>query len=210
MIDWKKSIHIPVAVLSHLPWVAGIGAFLLIGVVKPYLDGPIPGLTTIYRPKPVPVKVETVKWLTRVEKERVNVPVEVIREVPAKVEKHLQDDFKISLPELRAEHKALVDVVNVPKAPDGGEMALTLNTETGKVDSIFRPKPMPFFQLGGIREAGVGYDPLQQAAVGFYRQDLARTGPIVWSGEAYVKGGIAPAARTAPAVGVEIRASIRF
>ncbi|HYM59481.1 MAG TPA: hypothetical protein VEZ11_01170, partial [Thermoanaerobaculia bacterium] len=163
------------------------GVLALVGWIKPYLQGPDLALTTIYRPKPVPVKVETVKWLSRVEvkREQVTVPIEVIREVPAKEEEHLHANFGIHLLDLKAENKELVDVLAVPRAPYGGEMALTANTATGKVDGIFRPNAAPFIEFGGIREAGLDYDPLQRRAHGYYRQDLVRVGPGVINGKVF-------------------------
>jgi hypothetical protein len=189
-----------------------VGVLAAYGWIKPYLNGPDLALSTIYRPKPVPVKVETVQWMNdvRVVRERVAVPggVEVVHDIPPKVAKRLVDDFHISLPDLQKEHRELVDVLDVPKAPHGGEMALTINTETGNVNGIFRPKPAPFIELGGIREAGAAFDPLNKAVTVSYRQDLARVGPIVISGRAFVTGPITPG--RAPSYGVEIGGSFRF
>ena len=93
-----------------------VGALAAYGWIKPYLNGPDLALTTIYRPKPVPVKVATVKWMNdvRVVREKVPVPggVEVVHDIPPKVAKRLVDDFHISLPDLRKEHRELVMLVH--------------------------------------------------------------------------------------------------
>lgn len=188
------------------------GLFLAAGWIKPYLAGPDLS-ATIYRPKPAPVEVERVKWLTKVErrtvKERVEVPVEVIRELPAKEARRLEADFGIKLPELAAENRALATVLEVPRAPHGGEMAITVNTETGLVDGIFRAKRARFIQVGGIREAGLEYDPLNQAATGYYRQDLVRIGPAVIGGRVFASAPLQPGGAGAD-VGAAVSVSIRF
>lgn len=183
------------------------------GWVKPYVAGPDLATSTIYRPRPVPVKVETVKWLTKVEtkvkRETVTVPVEVIREVPAKVDKRLTDDFKITLPDLWEEGRELVDILAVPEAPRGGEMALTVHTSTGRIDGIFRPKPAPFIELGGMREAGVYVDPLNAAVVFNYRQDLVRLGPVIINGQAFATAPLRPHG-DGSRVGVIVGGTVRF
>jgi hypothetical protein len=184
------------------------GALFLAGWIRPYLEGPDLSSVTVYRSKPVPVRVETVKWLTkekerlRVKTERVEVPVEVIREVPAKVERRLENDFGITLPELRAQNRELADILEVPRAPHGGEMAITVNTESGKIDGIFRRKPAPFIELGGIRELGVGYDAIARTPLGYYRQDLVRVGPAIVSGSAF--------ANLAGDYGATVHVGVRF
>lgn len=184
------------------------------GWVKPFLDGPDLRFSTITsRTRPVPVKVTEVKWLTKVEtqikRERVEVPVVVIREVPAKVEERLKEDFGIKLPDLRDEGRELVDVLDVPKAPNGGEMALTIHTTSGKIDGTFRARPAPFIEFGGLREAGVDLDMINTAVVGYYRQDLARVGPAVVNGKVFaavpVAGGEAGQANAGASIGVAIR-----
>lgn len=181
------------------------------GWVKPFIDGPDLRFSTITRTRRVAVKVETVRWLTKVEtqvkRERVPVEVPVIVEVPAKVEKRLEEDFQIKLPELREEGRELIDIQEVPKAPHGGEMALTIHTKTGKVESIFRPKPAPFFELGGLREAGVDYDPLSAAVRGYYRQDLVRIGPGVVNAKVFAS---APLRGSVPEYGVSVGVAVRF
>jgi hypothetical protein len=189
-----------------------IGVLAIVGWIKPYLNGPDLAVATIYRPRPVAVQVERVKWLNRVEtkivRERVEVPVEVIREIPAKEAKRLEDDFHIKVADLQKESRELIDVVAVPKAPHGGEMALTVNTESGKIDGIFRATPAPVVEFGGLRELGAELDPLNQAVTGYYRQDLLRVGPIVVSGRAFVTGPLAPG--RVPTYGAAIGASVRF
>jgi hypothetical protein len=187
-----------------------VGVLFLVGWIKPYLHGPDLALTTIYRPKPVPVKVETVKWMTKVKTEKVEVQVEVIREVPAKVEKQLLG-FGINLKELHAENKELAKILGVPRAPHGGEMALTVNTGSGEIEGIFKPKQAPFIEFGGMREVGMDYEPLGKVAGGYYRQDLVRLGPVIVNGKAFVKAPIAPAASSKGIdYGVSIGAAIRF
>ena len=182
------------------------------GWIKPYLNGPDLAIATIYRPKPVPVQVEKVKWLTRVEHmtttTRVEVPVEVIRELPAKETQRIEHDFGLKLPELRAENRELVDVLAVPKAPRGGEMALTVNTGSGKIDGIFRAKPAPFFELGGLREAGVDADVVNRSITGYYRQDLLRVGPAVVNARAFA--GVPIQSGDKPTAGVCLGVAVRF
>ncbi len=188
-----------------------VGALALVGWIKPYLQGPDLGLTTIYRPKPVPVKVETVKWLSKVEvrREQITVPIEVIREVPEQEAEHLHANFGLSLLDLKAENKELVDVLAVPRAPYGGEMAITAGTVTGKVDGIFRPHAAPFIEFGGIREVGLDYDPLQARAHGYYRQDLVRVGPGIVNGKVFAAVPLTPGG-PAPDYGVTIGVAVRF
>lgn len=199
--NWLLYVLLIVAVLAAWGW------------VKPLIEGPDLRFSTITRTRPVPVKVETVKWLTKVERQitrqRVEVPVEVIREVPAKVEQRLVNDFQIKLPELQSEGRELVDIVGVPKAPHGGEMALTIHTATGKIDSIFRPKAAPFVEAGGMREAGVDYDPLGVAVRGYYRQDLIRIGPGIVNAKVFAAAPLRGSAR-APEYGASIGVAIRF
>ncbi len=182
------------------------------GWIKPWIEGPDLRFSTITRTRPVPVKVETVRWMTKVatkiKRERVEVPVEVIREVPVKVAERLKEGFKVSLPDLRAEGRELVDVLEVPKAPHGGEMALTVQTATGKIDGIFRAKPAPFFEAGGLRELGGGYNPFSGTAILSYRQDLVRIGPVVVVGRGYLAAPLKPG--QAVDVGGDINAVIRF
>jgi hypothetical protein len=196
------------------PWLsAGVLAAIvvailaLVGWIKPYLAGPDFATTTIYRVRPVPVEVERVRWLERVKvrTERVEVPVEVIREVPAKVEQRLADDFGIRLPELPAENREFIDVVAVPKAPHGGEMAITVSTETGKIDGIFRPLPAPLVEFGGIRELGVDYDPINATAGAYYRQDLVRLGPAVVNATAFARASREAGSDIGGKIGVAIR-----
>ncbi len=186
-----------------------VGLLAAIGWVKPYLAGPDLAVTTIYRPRPVPVEVERVKWLTRTEvkTERVEVPVVVIREVEPKIEKKLAEEFNLELPKLAAENRALVDVVAVPRAPYGGEMALTVSTEAGTIEGIFRARPAPFLELGGMRELGVDYDPFNRAASGYYRQDLVRIGPAVINGKAFAE---LPLGGGSASAGASIGVAVRF
>jgi hypothetical protein len=214
-MNWQRSLPswLSLGVLAAIV----VGVLFVVGWIKPYLNGPDLALTTIYRPKPVPVRVETVKWLkgdTRVKTERVEVPVEVIREVPAKVEKQLLG-FGLSLKDLQAKKEELVDVLDVPRAPHGGEMALTVNTETGKIDGTFKPKAAPLIEFGGIRAAGGAFDPIAKRIVGYYRQDLIRVGPVVVNGRVSAGAPLAVGASSSNGrrvldYGVEIGAEIRF
>lgn len=187
-----------------------VGVLWFIAQAKSYFSGPDLVLTTIYRPKPVPVEVERVKWLTKtkIKTERVEIPVEVIREVSPKIEKRLSDGFHITLDQLHAEKKELVDVLDVPKAPRGGEMALTVDTDTGKITGTFLPKKTPLIEFGGIREAGVDYNVLRQGATGYYRQDLVRLGPAIVNGKAFATVPLTPG--VAADYGVTIGVAVRF
>lgn len=197
---WLTYTALVVAVLAAIGW------------VKPYLVGPDLALATIYRPKPVPVEIETVKWLTKVEtktvKERVEVPVEVIRELPVKETKRLEEDFGLALSELRADNRELVDVLAIPRAPRGGEMAVTINTESGRIDGVFRPKAAPLFELGGMREVGIDYDPINAVATGYYRQDLVRVGPAIVHAKAFAGASLGPGKGST--AGVSIGVAVRF
>ncbi len=185
-----------------------IAALAIVGWIKPYLSGPDLGVATVYRPKPIPVRVETVKWLERVERKTVTVPVEVIREVPPKTEEQLETKFGFGLSDLKSEGKDFVDVLAVPKAPHGGEMALTVNTTTGKVAGTFRPNPSPLIELGGMREVGFEYDPLNTMAGGYYRQDLVRIGPGIVNGKAFARLPVTPGSKAD--FGVTIGVAVRF
>ncbi len=176
-----------------------VAALALVGWIKPYLTGPDLAFTTIYRPKPVPVKVETVKWLTKVKTERVEIPIEVIRTVTPAQEKRLSE-FGIALPQLASEHKQLLRVFDIPKAAYGGELAVTASTESGRVDGVFLPKRAPFIALGGLREAAIDFDVISRKPGGHYRQDLVRVGPAIVTGEAFVRGG-----KSGAAIGVAVR-----
>lgn len=205
-MNWNKNLPswLTLSVLAAIV----VGTLFLIAQAKSYLSGPDLALTTIYRPKPVPVPVETVKWMTKVKKERVEVPMEVYRDVPAKVEKRLEKDFNIRLPELRAENKELADILAVPKAPRGGEMALTVNTETGQIEGIFRPKATPLIEFGGIREVGLDANIIRQGVTGYFRQDLVRLGPAVVNGKAFAT--VPLTAGQAPDYGVSVGVAVRF
>jgi hypothetical protein len=187
-----------------------VGALIILGWVKPYLSGPDLALTSLYRPKPVHVEVETVKWLTKTKtvKERVEIPIEVIREVPVKVEKKLDEDFGIKLLDLKAQNRELVDILAVPRAPRGGEMAVTVSTATGRIDGIFRAHPAPLIELGGLREVGLDYDPLNSTATGYYRQDLLRLGPAIVNAKAFAGVPLAPG--KSANVGVMVGVAVRF
>ncbi|MGZ5445283.1 MAG: hypothetical protein ACXW5J_26760 [Thermoanaerobaculia bacterium] len=198
---WLTYLLITVAFLAAWGW------------IKPFLEGPDLRFSTLTRTRPVPVEVPRTEWLVKVEKkivrERVEVPVEVIREVPVKVVERIERDFGLKLPELRGEGRELVDVLEVPPAPHGGEMALTIHTGTGKIDGIFRARPMPLFELGGMREVGLDYDPLNAAATAYYRQDLVRVGPAIINGRVFAA---APTGGDAgvPSYGVSLGVAIRF
>jgi hypothetical protein len=185
-----------------------VGGLAAYGWIAPFIHGPDFSLATIYQPKPAPVKVETVKWLTKVKTEKVTVPVEVIRELPAKEAAHLEKDFGLKLDLLHAENKELAKVLDVPKAPNGGEMALTVNTATGAIDGVFSATRAPFFHLGGMREIGVGYDVIQRGIALHYSQDLARVGPVVLSGTVFASTPTVPGAR--PSYGGRIDGVVRF
>jgi hypothetical protein len=171
-----------------------VTALALTGWLTSYIQGPDQIFSTLNRTKPVPVKVETVKWLTKtqVKTERVEIPVQVIRELPAKEAKRLESEFGITLPELQADNRELVTVKEIPKAPYGGELAITANTQSGAIDGIFRAKPRPFVEVGGLREAGVELNVLTKQPTAYYRQDLIRFGPAVIGGRAYATPGPRP------------------
>lgn len=197
--------------LVTLPVLLGaiVAVLFIAAQVKSYVEGPANAFATIYRPKPVPVTAETVKWLkgdVRIQRETVKVPVEVIREVPAKVEKHLSDGFKIDLKELHAEHKELLDVLDVPKAPHGGELAVTVDSDSGKIAGTFSAKPAPLIEFGGLREIAATYDPIHRTPGVAYSQDLLRVGPVVLGGRAFVAAPKAGGAN----YGVELTAGVRF
>jgi hypothetical protein len=190
----------------------GIALLAAIGWIKPYLAGPeLSSMVTMVRVKPVPVPTETVKWLTKVDKrivrDTVTIPVEVIREVPAKQAERLHQDFNITLPELRETNRELANVVEVPPAPRGGEMAITVNTESGAIGGIFRAKPSPLIEFGGLREAGVEFDAMNTIATGYYKQDLIRIGPAVVNGRVYAS---LPGGARSPAAGAAIGVAVRF
>lgn len=206
-MNWKAKVPMWLT----LPLLAGIviGALWFVAQVKSYLGGPDLALTTIYRSKPVPVEVERVKWLTKtkIKVERVEVPVEVIREVSPKIEKKLEG-FNINLEKLHAEKKELVDVLDVPKAPRGGEMALTVDTDSGQITGTFLPKKTPLIEFGGIREVGIDYNVLRSGVTGYYRQDLVRLGPAVVNGKAYATVPLTPG--TTADYGVSVGVAVRF
>lgn len=207
-MSWNR--HLPGWLSLAVLGAVVIGILTLVGWVKPYLSGPDLALSTIYRPKPVPVKVETVKWLTRtkVKTERMEVPIEVIREVPPKTETRLAEGFGLRLSDLRADNRELVDVLAVPKAPHGGEMALTVNTESGRIAGTFRPKAAPFIAFGGLREVGLDLNVTSKAAGGYYRQDLIRVGPAVVNGKVFVSAPLV--AGGAPDFGAAVGVAVRF
>lgn len=191
-----------------------IAALAAWGWVKPWITGPDVVFGTMTRTVrvPVPVEVESVKWLRKVERVRVEVPVQVIREVPAKQAKMLADKFDLKLPEMHAEGRELVDVIEVPPAPRGGEMALTVSA-AGEIAGIFREKPAPFLEIGGVREVGVDYDAVNGSLLGYYRQDLARVGPAVINGKVFggVPLGVSPGGRNNGAnFGASIGVAVRF
>lgn len=202
-MNWKTNVPPWIT----LPLLAGIviGVLALVANVKAYLD-PVSTMSTIYRPKPVPVPVETVKWLTKT-REVVKVPVEVVREVPPKTAKRLEDDFHLTVPSLLAEHKELLDVANVPRAPHGGEMALTLNTETGKVEETFRATAAPVIEFGGVREVGLAYDAINRGLTAYYQQDLVRLGPAIVNVRAFAT---APLGSGIPTYGATVGVAARF
>lgn len=207
-MNWQRIIPARVTLPLLAAVVAGV---LFVGAtLKSYISGPDLALTTIYRPKPVPVRVETVKWLkgdVRIKRETVTVPVEVIKEVPAATEKKLLG-FGITLKDLQAENKELANVVDVPKAPHGGEMAITVNTGSGKIEGTFLAKQAPLVEFGGIREAGVDYNVIQRGVTGYYRQDLVRLGPAIVNGKAFVTMPMSPNSR--PAYGAMVGVAVRF
>jgi hypothetical protein len=208
-----RKLNIPLPTWFNLTFIVilAVGALWLVAQVKSYIKGPDLALTTIYRPKPVPVPVTEVKWMTKVKTERINVPVEVYRDVPAPVEKRLDKDFGIKLDLLRAENKELAKIVDVPKSPHGGAMAITVNTGSGAVEGIFRPNAAPLIEFGGIREVGADYEPLAKVAGGYYRQDLLRVGPAILNGKAFVKAPIAPGANGKGIdYGISIGVAVRF
>lgn len=205
-MSWKKSI--PAWITLPLLAAVVVGILFAVATVESYLD-PISTMSTIYRPKPVIEKVEKVKWLTKVKTVQVSVPVEVIHEVEKKGAARLDKDFGIKLDLLHAENKELATVLAVPRAPHGGEMAITVNTLTGKTEGVFNAKTAPLIEFGGIREVGVDYEPLAKVAGGYFRQDLLRVGPAVINGKVFAKAPIAPGSRGLD-YGVSVGVAVRF
>lgn len=207
-MNWKAKV--PSFITIPLLIAIVVGSLVLFGWIKSYVEGPNLALTSLYHPKPVPVKVEKVKWLTKIKTEQVQVPVEVIREVPVKEAARLDKDFGIKLDLLHAENKELSTVLTVPKAAYGGEMAVIVNTGTGKTDGIFKPNGAPFIEFGGIKEIGLDYNPLSSAGTVYYRQDLVRVGPVIVNGKAFVSGSSRAGGGSLPSYGVSIGGAVRF
>lgn len=157
--------------------------------------------------------VERTRYMTntKIQRERVEIPVEVVREVPAKVDQQLKEDFGHNLLELKAEGRGLLEVVDVPKAPNGGRMEITMFTESGRVKATFAPKPLPAVAFGGMREFGVDLDFVRVELSGYFRQDLVRVGPAIVNGKAFAAVPLKQGAAN-PQVdyGVKIGVAVRF
>lgn len=185
-----------------------VGAFFIVGWVKPYLFGPDLALTTLYRPKTVPVQAEPSKLIKNAETKTVSTPRQVITKLPPKDDAKLKAEFGKNLADLHAENKELATVLTIPKASNGGEIAITTNNQTGVTEGIFRPKPKPFYEFGGIREVGIDYNVIQRGVTGYYRQDLVRIGPGVVNGKAFVTMPLSPGQQ--PSYGAMIGVAVRF
>jgi hypothetical protein len=175
----------------------------LAGWARQYLEGP--EIRTFTRAKIVPVPVESVKWVEKVKRETVTVPVQVIRHVPAPIADKLEP-MGVDLEALHAQGSELVDVLAIPKAPQGGDLALTLNS-AGKVSGTFLAKPAPFLEIGGAKEIGAEYDPINSAVTGYYRQDFVRVGRAVIHGRAFAT---ASSKYQRSGVGLALGVSVRF
>lgn len=87
-------------------------------------------------------------------------------------EKKLAERFSLDL-----NTNDLLTSVEIPRAPDGGEAAVTLDSD-GQVDVTFRPNRPKFFDLGGSLEVGGGVV-LNSRGQGFRlhaEKDLLRAG----------------------------------
>lgn len=189
------------------------GAVLLAGVavigqVKAWLQGPDLRFFTLTRVRPGPVRLVEAKQTVKEKRTVIQGPVVVIKEPSPKTAKWIQTEFGTSVEKLHAEGKELVGVRDVPKAPYGGKVELTYDTKTGEIDSIFRAKPQPFLELGGPREAGIGYDPLNAAVRVYGKMDVGRVGPVVINGEVFAAKPLRPGEKAD--FGVVVNASVRF
>lgn len=149
------------------------------GWLKSYLEGPDLQVATIYKFKPKPVVVVETRFSEKIRTVVKEVKVEVKEPTPKQQEK-LEQKYGLSL-----DGKDLLGEWQIPKTPYGGDAIIAVGP-TGRVEVVVKPKAKPFFELGGRRELGLG---LGQTSLGaswkvYYEQDLARVGPVQFSGEA--------------------------
>jgi len=148
------------------------------GWAKSYLTGPDIQQVTVYRTKPSPKVAPETKASERMQEETRCVQVEVkkptLKELEAIAKKYEAPKLTINWPDA-----TLLGEYEVPKMPYGGTTAVVVEGTTPTVVTL--PKPRPFFELGGMREVGIGvgvgsYSPTWR---GKFRQDLLRVGPVI-------------------------------
>jgi hypothetical protein len=153
---------------------------------------------TIYRDKPVPVRVEVpkevIKWQTKVVTKEVKVYVPTEKQA-AKFEQQFGFSPK---------DRDILAIGTIPVAPEGGAVAVSVLREGGQAEITFTPKAKRFLQFGGIREVAIWYNPLDHLGQVEYSQDLLRTGPVVWRGRVYGVAG------SRSDFGLAIGAAVRF
>lgn len=103
-------------------------------------------------------------------------------------------------------NRDLLADVKVPSLPSGGT-ALVTQDAAGKTEvEVVANKP-GFWQLGGIRETGLSWDPLNKQVQAYHQQDLLRTGKVVWGLRAFAGGGYGTRQAN---YGAELRAGWRW
>lgn len=102
--------------------------------------------------KPLPVIVERTKFIDRVKTETITKEVVVYRPNP-KQEARLEEKFHVELS--AASSPVVLASVEIPKAPQGGEVLVT-STPEGQTVATFAPDRPSFFELGGPFEVGGG------------------------------------------------------
>lgn len=192
---------------------AGVVAVLLVaGLVWNWYRPSPTAVAATAAPRPVPVKAAPTRAVSRAEPQIV--VREVVRYVPApREQRRLEDRYDLKLGDAAGEVDLLAEV-QLPALPDGGTAAVTVD-DAGQASVTVMPKRRPFFQLGGIRESGVSFDPLSGALGVYHQHDIARTGPVVWNLQAFAsQGGVAGcvAGPCPPGLnyGLQVRAGIRW
>lgn len=159
-----------------------LGALLLLfvaGLVRDYYRKPEP---TGVRPPPVVAK--PMKTVASAPKRVVERKL-VVPELPPKAVERVEQRFSL---DLSAEE--LLTHVEIPKAPYGGEAAVTLPA-TGEPQVTFVANPRPFFDLGGewaIAGGPVLHHDGELAVRLRVAKDLARVGPVFIRVEGAVTG----------------------
>lgn len=83
-------------------------------------------------------------------------PAAVVVKAPTRKQaEKLEQRFTLGLEAAGAGDAQLVNVWHIPKAPAGGEVAVTVSP-TGQASATFVEEPLPFFAWGGDWEAGAG------------------------------------------------------